>query len=126
MEQLYGPEKGRDAHIERAKTRLCRDCYLASEAEGHVELVGSEKQVRWAISIRKAWLRDIADLEGDVRRTVEADPEGASAALALLEEHRQEAEAQPSASWWIDHRDRDLQRECLATLIERGVLPKEG
>lgn len=124
VEQLYGPEKGRDAQIERAKTRLCRDCYLANAAEGHVELVGSEKQVAWAASIREGRLREIAEMEAQVQRVAETDTEGAATALALLEEHRQEAKAQASASWWIDHRDRDLRRECAATLRERGALPK--
>lgn len=102
----------------------CDDCYKArklrereaantvaaqeAEAAGLPELVGSEKQVAWANTLRKKALdkaRDEFTEILDAAREEDNPPESIAAAERTFERFiRLVCDAAPQASWWIDNR----------------------
>lgn len=117
-EQFYGSSNERTRREAWLRTQVCRDCMQANErqaaeqqaeATGLPALVGSEKQIAWATTIRATLLAEIDALIADWRargRKVgysDADLDAAPAAqqqAALLTTLR----AQTEARYWIDHR----------------------
>ena len=71
----------------------------AAKAKGWPELTGSEKQVKWATSIREAELGAAA--EEFTRRLKTRHPESYKIAMAAIE---QLATTKTKASWWIDNK----------------------
>ena len=85
---------------------LCTQCYFEEQKEKEAELrdkleselslpalTGTEKQIKWARDIR-------AKLISDAVRFMDGNK-----ATELYKQFRSWLDNQPSASWWIDHRD---------------------
>lgn len=125
VEQLYGHHTERDRKIDwMQSTGKCPDCYRAQKqaekdsanqqaAAANAELpklIGSDKQVAWAESIRRAaldnTLNKIADDAEAKLATVPADKVALyRAVLAAMRAARQKLEKETSAKWWIESRN---------------------
>jgi hypothetical protein len=110
--QLYGPEQKREWLLEKKARGVCPDCYRAQKdaardadrasaladavAQGLPPLTGSDKQVGWALTVRRDFLTALdAWLEQNpIRPDPDADP---------LREAVASVRAEPRAKWWIDH-----------------------
>jgi hypothetical protein len=119
--QIYGTnshgERTRQAEYEA--TKLCRECYLAAQQakrdaaaaeaaqtateQGLPELTGSEKQIKWALSIRAEKLSELAATLAQV--TVHNPTTDAMLATA-----QQRLTAHTASSWWIDNRNETARR----------------
>lgn len=109
--QIYGT----NVHGEREKkaawleSRLCYDCYKKAQEDavpavpdvGYVALEGTEKQIAWAEDIRAKVAPLIAGGQEKANAASHRNPAVAVAMNAVLQELRE----QPSAKWWIEHRD---------------------
>lgn len=145
--QIYGPTKERQRKADWMASRKCDACYeaeqkavraaqaelaaAASQQAGLPELVGSEKQIPWAETIRKALIDKLipyesrhAEYSARIARMesgAEPLPAGKTAAhmaeakaeLAFVIERCAAIRAERSAKWFIDHRDADI-RELMA------------
>jgi hypothetical protein len=113
---IIGPHRLRAAHIDSLESGACFECYKAEKHQAACEqaealdlpqLVGSEKQVAWAETLRVTMLGKIdAEME---RLEAKADP-NRQRTPADLDAERQVLHAisvisgETSAKWWIDHR----------------------
>ena len=99
-----GTEKRIESYITWMKNKPCSSCWkkeIEAEAEKTnrllVDLIGSEKQVKWAKQIRAenvaAWLDEIETYMGEGK-------EKAKARVIA------EANSRPLAKYWIDNRDK--------------------
>jgi len=114
--KLFGPTRDRERKIEWMESRLCYDCFRAklerdrlaasaaaaqqAEENGLPPLIGSEKQVAWAETIR---LRRLSELDDSVQKALvdASDDPHREALLDMIDRiHRI-----GSAKWWIDHRE---------------------
>lgn len=122
--QLYGKYSERESYIEWCKGQICPECLRAenhkkaladAEENGYPELVGSEKQISWAIDLRFAFVNAI-------RKQLETNRE--KIAMTHLEESVREEKLRQydskvpelmdvlngcitdntSAKYWIDNR----------------------
>ena len=127
-----GPMPGREKKLERERQRICRRCTIenqkleaqvAAEAGDLPELVGTPKQIAWAMTLRH---RALADAEsyldylresGRVKGRAGKDGE-------LFEAQKERAleplRARTEAAWWIDRRN-----EPGASLLESSWDPEE-
>jgi hypothetical protein len=118
---LIGKHKGRERKIEWLKTQMCYACYQdvkqsirekeleaakeQAEKSGLPELLGSEKQVAWAETIRKnalasaknAFVTD-EDFDKLPKEYKEND------VMNILKNARKQLETEVSAKWWIENR----------------------
>lgn len=127
--QIVGKKESREREVYGYTYRDCPECgkaaaVKAAEENGLPQLVGTDKQIAWANTIRAAKLKalkEIADkteqllaqlpqyladkiAEGGNEETLRATAKIAEAkGQAKVNEYTQ-AKAQTSASWWIDHR----------------------
>jgi len=124
--QLFGPTKARYRKIEwLEESGVCPECYKAqkdaeraaatqkaaeeAKSSGLPELIGSEKQVAWAESIRNEALNHNNKINDDpqiIADQPEEKQEEARRALEILITARKRLEVETSAKWWIDNRDR--------------------
>lgn len=119
--QLIGPHKSREWRISCLEGELCQECFEAKRAEentkaaeenrelGLPELKGSQKQIQWAETIRKAILEALEERFKEVEDATDEQKREYFQALDVLM-------AKESASWWIDHRDAYMPNvlgECL-------------
>ena len=111
---LFGPYEGRRRRIEELAGNPCPACAQAKRAEANAttnavaakaaseaglpELLGSEKQIAWAESIR---VKVIAEAEAAIARTA-TTPERKAQVAPLLAK----LTAQTEAAWWIDRRNK--------------------
>ena len=111
---LFGPYEGRRRRIEELTGNPCPDCREAKRNEANAtanaaaakaaqeaglpELLGSEKQVTWAESLR---MKVIAEAEAAIARTA-TTPERKAQVAPLLAGLK----AQDKAAWWIDRRSK--------------------
>ena len=80
------------------------------------ELIGSEKQIRWAEDIRRNamehYANEIAEFDETIAEAVEDDDrewaDGITKKRDLVVEMYEKLESASSAGWWIDMRGRDL------------------
>jgi hypothetical protein len=128
-QQFYGKQIDRDSRQAWMERGLCPDCYKAQKAlerakeievataqakdSGLPELVGSEKQIAWAITIRKNALAAPYNtiISQDAFGKLSADSES-KAAYAVTFAARKKLETETSAKWFIDNRD-ELDMYCL-------------
>ena len=111
----------RIAYMER--TQVCPDCYreardaqraaqsqtAAKQNTGMVDLIGTPKQVAWAETIRVEKLANAARIIDRATNLIsEGDPDKRDAAKVAIE-ITNEWTTQASASWWIDHRNTELE-----------------
>jgi len=127
--ELFGKVSDREKRVEWMERGICPECFRKQKEEekrianeqaakdnaesGLVKLVGSEKQILWAESIRKNALssRYNTVIVGYVPKD-ENDKLFYEKALELRKKLEQEA----SAKWWIDNRNNNLStyiRDCL-------------
>lgn len=118
VKQLFGPDRGRQATIKRLETVPCWDCVRLIEidqAEAHAErhglpeLIGSDKQISWALVLRHKSLVMIervraahdwpADAPIAIPDAVAFAPGETTTSAALVAQLRR----QDAATWWIDH-----------------------
>lgn len=116
---IVGPEKERPRKREWLASQVCPDCKreqtrLAveawTEARGLVELAGSEKQIAWALKIRKELLEEMDKY---------VYPMDESEEMSYIIRAHKWASKQSQAKWWIDRRDKtgkSLLREMVARL----------
>lgn len=116
--QIFGTAAEREKKIAWYENyAFCPDCYekarqeevataaKQAKADGLPALTGSEKQIRWAESIRKEKM-------AAAREWLSRYPgEQADKCLAWYGSHA-------SASWWIDHRDERPQRTAKLGVAE--------
>ena len=116
--RLYGSRKDRESRADWLANGICSKCYkaeqeakrqaesaaaaVANSEMGLPKLVGSDKQIAWAESIRKEILSDMPRLNEVVGKNL--DKPGAKEYCEL----RAELLGQTSAGWWIDHRNESL------------------
>ncbi len=106
---LIGPYVQREKRLEFLRSRACTECYRAEQLAAATAasadlpaLVGSEKQVNWAMSIRAKALEAIdAAFARAGEPTTEAERANRETAQGILAALR----AQTHASWWIDNRE---------------------
>ena len=81
------------------------------ELEGSVKLLGSEKQVEWAIQIRQ---KKIMAMCYSLAEFLEEKSKGNSSNLKRLESLRdavvKNLKNRKSASWWIDKRNTEIEK----------------
>ena len=111
--QLVGPTRERERKIEWMERGLCPDCYKAAKdaerikneakaVEGIdlVALTGSEKQIKWAESLRAQTLADVRRRVENVRAA-----KGDEVANIVLAASTTAINHYPEAKFWIDNRD---------------------
>lgn len=113
--------RNRDWEVKRLQERPCTDCYRegmaavageAAERAGLPTLIGSEKQVQWALSIRETMLKGLdeylAYFDGkyEEARAKGTDLSRADAMRAKLVAAIETVRGETKARWWIDNRDR--------------------
>jgi len=117
--QLYGPSRDRQRKAAWLAEQPCSSCRaaerkarheaeareakIAAEQEGRPKLVGSEKQIAWAESIRHKVWQQLEQLATIARAT---DHPKAKVALAAIEAIK----AERAAAWWIDRRESSAER----------------
>jgi len=117
---LYGSSREREWRLTRLASEPCLECRNKAAAEANRQqglpaLTGTERQIRWAESIRQKLLQDLdkqVQLWLTHGRLSEADRAELDAAVKYIRE-------QSSASWWIDRRlesGTSLLREAVLTL----------
>ena len=147
---LYGPHVDRDRKEAWLQNTVCSDCYReaqdsarsaenasaaeANQAAGLPALVGSEKQIAWAESIRKPICEALSKFEADFKPhpdlSESAAEELGDAVALLVDEIRLKTECR----WWIDVageagtgfdlRNADEARVyCLGNAQKRGLIP---
>lgn len=118
--RLYGNSSRRKWELERLEREPCWECQkqalneAAEEATinaGLIPLVGSEKQIAWANSIRLEQLAKVKDWRADhgeaVQRAIEAGRVGnerAQGDLLAIDGVIDSIEAETSAKFWIETR----------------------
>lgn len=124
--QLIGKVKDREWRLENVEpNKLCRECWQAEVARqreeanraaaeaakelGLPELVGTEKQVAWARTIRQEKL-------GDIQRHFAQTARMGDVVSARLQAAACRIQQKTEASYWIDRRNSHyiylLEREC--------------
>lgn len=120
--QLHGPYKQRDYRASFEESRDCSDCYAikiaaqrAAENQAAAEaakaahmpaLIGSEKQIAWAESIRAKAAKQLAQTRADLCRETGVPHDRLERVLRLLDEATAAIMARTNASAWIDTRMR--------------------
>lgn len=121
--QLFGPHKERDSKIEWLESQPCLDCLRAEEARkrdeqnkaaaeanklaGYEPLIGSEKQIAWAETIRREAIEAFAEV-------FEKVPADAKTTWAKTSEWLKN---QTEAKWWIETVGTLKSKEGLAPLF---------
>ena len=136
--QLYGKHTERESYIEWCKeNRVCPECYekdrlekekvrlaeykkeaeeakIEAESMGLPQLEGSEKQISWAMSIRKKLL-PVADEAYDyLKKYFDKEKYNKEDFLGFAKEWLHRYKLQTKAAFWIDHRDADARELALA------------
>lgn len=99
------------------RDRINAESKAYNEKQGFPRLVGSEKQIAWAETIRAETHRDylamIEDLETNIRpqrshETAEKYQDRLARRHERIEQYKRQAKlafSQTNSSWWIDNRD---------------------
>lgn len=117
-EQIYGKSADRERRANWLAAQPCTTCKRTAElAEAQAAstdlpaLVGSDKQIAWATTIRHAGLASIeATLREFERQATGIPAETIEQQRALFRAYRETLVGQTSAAWWIDHRDESGRR----------------
>lgn len=112
--QMYGKIADRTARAAAAGRRDCPACAAAQakaadKAAGLPALVGSEKQVSWASTIRAALLKEAEALDAKLgakrAELAQAPDEVKAAQLDAVAVALDVLRGKTAAKWWIDNRD---------------------
>jgi len=114
--RLTGPKRTREWIVSNKEKELCPDCYkkhleeeraaereaaqVAAKEQELPDLIGTEKQVNWAITIRAKYLEILADILQSVTIRDEID-------LIVFQNVIESIQNETAASWWIDNRTSD-------------------
>lgn len=115
---LFGNRQQREYRLQNFEpTKLCYKCWQAEEEKRRAEatlkaqaeaeesglpkLVGTEKQVAWAETIRLNVLAKLQDLSERLGLALESSPEEIDLTIRSIQ-------AKDSAHWWIDHRSTNI------------------
>jgi len=129
---VFGSQRDRDWRVTSEERKLCFDCYkqqqqAAAEAKAEAEqlpaLVGTEKQVAWAVSIRAKLLEEIeravlGEYREQLDRTVadgKVTREEADIAMLQVLGYVARVRQQTEARYWIDNRSASA-RSLLAAI----------
>ena len=101
---LYQSRKRSEYRIAQEEEKICWECEkdqeyqtALSQNDGLPTLIGSEKQIKWAESIRRSKL----DLWQEF-----VDKEVSEEDMEMVHEYTVKLEGKDSASWWINNRDK--------------------
>lgn len=129
--QAYGEMRKRKFYLQSMRNRWCPECFLIiteasrqartklsikiAQEHGLPDLIGSDKQIAWAATIRRTKL-DAVQVE--VRKAeLEAGANDARLeSLYAAESAYAELAVKDMAKWWIDHRDYSLLELCWLAL----------
>lgn len=136
--KLIGKHKDRERKLEWLATTLCAECYAAkrdadnkvasdaaaeaAQATGLPALTGSEKQIAWAETLRRTFLRDLDQIVAarrgvrDERYSEAAWAEICDALVLLADEPRSWTQARQ----WIDSREVGASYWFRRQWVERG------
>lgn len=136
--QICGTNRNgeRERRAEYEATRMCRECYLkdmaakrsaanaqaadANKSAGAPMLIGSDKQIAWAESLRAPVLALIADLSAKAIAARGCLPAMYYACQDDIIAYMQQINMQASAKWWIDNRT-SLPRSAHDILSQSGL-----
>lgn len=111
---LIGKGDGRRKKLEWMASQDCLNCQAKAAAEdsknaGLSALKGSKKQVRWAEQIRA---EKVAEVNSNADRFKQGfnfrETDLKERALKVVDNIRDRFAEQTSASWWIEHKDYDV------------------
>ena len=103
---LFGPGKERKSKLMWLAAQECQECYIQkqvaeamkkSEEMGLPELIGSEKQIAWAVQIRVQKLRELDALKSRIQPGSEGEAKFAETIEILLRN--------VGSRFWIENRD---------------------
>lgn len=122
--ELFGKHVERERKIEWMQDQSCTECRkmefakkcteenaAAAEANSDlVALVGSEKQVAWAESIRAKYLSDAESLMSGLVPSTDLEKSLFDQLSELLSDHKEKS----FASWWIDNRSSSFREVAMS------------
>lgn len=103
---LFGPGKERKSKLMWLAAQECRECYMKKQAEeamkkseemGLPELVGSEKQIAWAVQIRVQKLQELDSIKSRIPSGSEGEVRFKETIEILL--------GNVDSRFWIENRD---------------------
>lgn len=115
--QLYGKSADRERKIAWYATIDCPDCQAAAALDAAPDLPaldGSDKQIRWALTVR------VEQLD---RLSVWIDSNVAPQDAGLADRITAAARSRIRASWWIDHRDDSPLNLARTIIAEDNIQP---
>jgi hypothetical protein len=128
---LIGKVKERERKIKWMESSgICPECWEAEKKRQHEaeaqkaaaeadelglpDLEGTEKQIAWALTLRKEWIskieKNIAMAEKKIENGVVDAEKGKKVLAGIREEMENRLIAETSARYWIDNRDQDINR----------------
>lgn len=115
-QNLFGKGSERESRLAWLRDQPCLDCKRGQETKSAVAatatlpaLVGSEKQVAWATTIRAKQIAAIDAFLSDAAAKFVADP-NFDEAMADFSARRDRVANTPDARFWIDRRDESAKR----------------
>lgn len=133
--QIAGPVAGRDRRAEYEAKKLCYDCYRAEQAKkrsaesqaaaeaakasGLPALIGSQKKIAWAETIRAAAAQSLNAMRPMLQAAPEANRNAADIALGIIDATL----ARTSAHDWIESRATTYDRAWLSTQTKKAMEP---
>lgn len=120
---IYGSIEERDRKREQMALGPCSKCYHLNQTElarieaqnlGLPELEGSEKQVAWALQLRRQAIAILLPIRKQVVDLKDHNPQFAAKALEAIDKlfnHNR-------ASWWINNRGMTFGRSWLAEQVK--------
>jgi hypothetical protein len=140
--QVYGPTRDRQTIADRESRKDCPECWRKKQdarnaesalaascdaaAAGLPSLVGSDKQVAWAETIRAKMLAELKPIVVSAKAKQSLAEQGRIALddpryvqlQAAIDAQADSYRMQASAKWWIDHRTDSLYNLCTAKVGE--------
>ena len=119
--QLYGTSRERDSKAAWLSGKPCQECQRkaqqaqateSAQAQGLPALVGSDKQVAWATTIRAELLGKVATMRKEFEATgrkQNVTEDVMAAQMGQFDALVAKLTAQTAAAWWIDRRSNSAQ-----------------
>ena len=119
--QMYGTSKERDSKAAWLSSKPCQECQRkaqqtaaaeSAQAQGLPALVGSDKQVAWATTIRAELLCKVAQMRSEFEATgrkQNVTEDVMTAQMGQFDALVTKLTAQTAAAWWIDRRSNSAQ-----------------
>lgn len=132
--ELFGKSKDRDWKLKNMESDLCPDCYRAQQEEnnkkiaeelGLPDLIGSEKQIAWANTLRTKSLEEIQMWVNKNKKMLEKDPtnEKIQGFVKNITDLYQGFAGIDQAKFWIDNRGWSIQEKINWFVKEREQKP---